>query len=147
MTAPQQSNLQDNPEKTEYDMVMEARNPNRTLRSAARQGFTLVEVMLVVIIIGIIAAFAVPNIAKFGDDAKIQKAITDLKSIEANLDLHELKKGKYPDSLEEISEYFKGGLPTDPWGNPYKYSKSGNGYDVYSDGKGDTGKITSETTL
>ncbi|MGM0412986.1 MAG: type II secretion system major pseudopilin GspG [Pseudomonadota bacterium] len=105
-------------------------------------GFTLIEVMVVVVILGILAAFVVPNIMGEPDEARILKAKSDIRSIENALDMYRLDNHRYPttdqglealvekpDSGPEPRDYKQGGymdrLPEDPWGNEYRYLQPG----------------------
>lgn len=122
---------------------------SRSLLAASQQrsrGFTLIEVMVVVVILGILAAVVVQNLAGKPDEAKIAKAQTDIAALESALDLYRLDNHKYPatdDGLDVLLE--KGGklnqsylkkLPDDPWGNPYQYLNPGvhGSIDIYSFG-------------
>ena len=114
-------------------------------------GFTLVEILLVVVIIGILAGLVVPNLVGRGEETRIKAAEADINGgLSAALDLYELDNGSYPDKLEDLitdpgsasgwrGPYIKKGLPKDPWGNPYIYKKPGqnntSGYDLSSAGK------------
>ncbi len=105
---------------------------------AAGRGFTLIEVMVVVVILGILAAVVVPRIMSRPDEARITKARQDIRTLEAALDLYKLDNYTYPSTdqgLEalvkkptgspEPKNYKPGGyvrkLPLDPWKNPYQY--------------------------
>ena len=118
-------------------------------------GFTLVEIMLVVVIIGIIATLFVPNIIGRSDQARRTAAVTDLRGIAATLNLYRLDNAHYPSTdqglealvskptgLPEPRNYNPGGYatktPTDPWQNPYMYINAGETFELYSlgaDGK------------
>lgn len=128
--------------------MMEMNQKNNQKKS--QSGFTLIEIMVVVIIIGVLAALIAPNIIGKGDDARIVAAKTDMRTIGTQLDLYKLDNYRYPetdpglDALvnkpSDAKNWAKGGylqkLPKDPWGNEYSYTSPGsNGdYDLYSYG-------------
>ena len=91
----------------------------------ASQAFTLIELMLVVIIIGILASIIVPKFAGRSEDAKIAAAKASLKSIALALDMYELDNQRYPKDLSELSaKYMKKFENKDPWGSAYEYKPS-----------------------
>ena len=112
-------------------------------------GFTLIEILIVVVILGILGGVVVPNILSRPDTARVQAAQTDLRAISQTLEIYRLDNFQYPSSeqgLESLVEkptgfpepkswnpegYIKK-LPTDPWGSPYLYEKSGNSYSLAS---------------
>ena len=106
-----------------------------------QSGFTLLEVMGVVVILGSLASFVVPNLLGNKEKADQQKAITDIVALENALDMYKLDNSVYPTtdqglealvtkpSSPEPRNYRDGGyirrLPNDPWGNPYQYLSPG----------------------
>ena len=108
-------------------------------------GFTLIEVMVVVVILGILAAFVVPNIMGEPDKARILKAKSDIRSIENALDMYRLDNHRYPttdqglealvnepDSQPEPPNWngYLDNVPDDPWGHSYRYLNPGKHGDV-----------------
>jgi len=107
------------------------------------KGFTLVELMLVVVIIGVLVGMIMPRLAGRSQEARIAAAQADIFSnISTALDLYELDNGKYPQSLDELLKKTEGKgpylkrRPVDPWRRPYKYKSPGThnteDYDLYS---------------
>ncbi len=114
-------------------------------------GFTLIEIMIVIVIIGILGAFIVPKIMGRPDEARIIAAKQDISSISQALKLYRLDNMRYPTTeqglqslvrkpdIAPVPPNWKGNgylerLPNDPWGHPYQYLQPGmNGdYDVLS---------------
>ena len=120
--------------------------------SITRAGFTLVEIMLVVIIIGVLAAMIVPRFAGRTEQAKIARAKADMAALGLALDMYELDTGAYPDDLTALRSnpggsdnwhgpYLKSerGL-MDPWGTKYEYAKTEGGKDYTLTSRGPDGK-------
>lgn len=114
-------------------------------------GFTLIEVMVVVVILGILAAVLVPKIMDRPEQARIAKARQDIRALEASLNLYKLDNFVYPstdqglealvqkpDTPPEPAHWKQGGyvdrVPVDPWQNPYQYLNPGvhGSIDIYS---------------
>jgi len=109
-------------------------------RRTMSRGFTLIEVLVVVIILGILASIVVPNIMDKPGQAKITKAKSDVRAIESALNMYKLENHDYPgtdEGLEALVGNELPRLPTDPWDNAYFYLNPGqNGViDVYSLGR------------
>jgi general secretion pathway protein G len=87
-----------------------------------KKGFTLIEIMLVLTIVGILSGIAVPTYSGYREKVDSAKATADLTAIGLALEKYYSEHNKYPDSLNEIG---KGG-ETDPWGRPYQYLNMAN---------------------
>src|SRR5512140_1995262 len=114
----------------------------RTLKES--RGFTLIELMVVIVILSLLAVLVGPKLIGRTDDARIADAKVQIKNLETALKLYKMDNGVYPDSeqgLEALinkpstgkipSKYREGGyleqkrIPADPWGNPYLYVSPG----------------------
>ncbi|NYT28107.1 type II secretion system major pseudopilin GspG [Candidatus Thiodubiliella endoseptemdiera] len=110
-----------------------------TKKTKKQAGFTLIEIMIVVVIIGILSSIILPKIIDKPNEARVQKARSDIQTISSVLDLYKLDKFNYPTTDEGISvlvgQYLKK-LPKDPWGNDYYYLSPGehSDFDLYSSG-------------
>ena len=88
-------------------------------------GFTLVEIMVVVVILGLLATLVVPAVMGASDEARETKAKTDVRSIAEAVMLYRVNKGKLPDTLDALVEKDEKGrsqleeLPKDPWDHDY----------------------------
>ena len=133
--------------------------PEEVMKVRDIRGFTLLEVIVVVFILGLLAAIVAPRLMGRADDARVTEAKVQIKNIETALKLFKLDSGFYPASEQglealvqkptagrETPNWRQGGyleqshVPKDPWGNPYIYTSPGvNGeYDIISlgaDGK------------
>jgi general secretion pathway protein G len=147
--------------------IAERRRP-RTRRRGER-GFTLVEILVVITIIGLIMGLVGPRVLNYLTESKAKAAKIQIESFASALDLFFLDAGRYPSGSEGLvalvqrpvsisgwnGPYLKGGLvPADPWGNPYIYRSPGQrgAYDLVSfgadgqeGGTGTAGDITSWT--
>jgi general secretion pathway protein G len=97
-----------------------------------RSGFTLVEIILVVVIIGILAGIAIPRMGGRTEQAKISQAKSNITALGMAIQEYEMMNGEYPSSLEQLLDESKGGpymekkaIPSDPWGNPFVYAAPG----------------------
>jgi general secretion pathway protein G len=130
------------------------RIPARWTRRAARRhssGFTLVEILVVITIIGLIMALVGPRVIGYLGEAKVKAAKIQIESFSSALDLYYLDAGRYPSTSEGLNAlaqrpggagswngpYLKGAIvPNDPWGHPYVYRSPGEHgpYDIVSYG-------------
>ena len=120
-----------------------------------QSGFTLLEIMVVVVIMGMLASIVSFNVMGSKADAEIRKSKIDIKNIQQSLDLYKLDNSRYPTTEQGLKalvkkpvaapvpkNWKKGGyvqeLPDDPWGNKYQYANPGvhnpDSYDIYSYG-------------
>jgi general secretion pathway protein G len=118
-----------------------ARWPARGLISdASRRGFTLIELMVVLVIIGVLAALIVPNVLDRTDDARMTAARTDVNNLMQALKLYKLDNQRFPSSEQGLDALVRkptvgavpqtwkpylDKLPSDPWGRPYQFLSPG----------------------
>ena len=139
-----------NPLAMESTLSSSRREVSRALR--ASRGFTLIEIMVVVVIIGLLAAVIVPNVVSKVDEARVTRAKADIAAIESALTIFRLDNSKYPTTEQgllslttqptdpSIRNWRPGGYLTkkvgkDPWGNEYQYvypGTHGSEYDLFS---------------
>ena len=130
-----------------------------TSKRSASRGFTLIELMVVVVIIGMLGALIVPNVLERLDDSKVTAARSQVNSLMQQLKLYKLDNQRYPTAEQGLDSLvhkptagtppanwrpYIDKLPVDPWGNPYQYANPGvnNEIDVYSFGA--DGKVGGE---
>ncbi len=114
---------------------------------AAQSGFTLIEIMVVVVILGVLAAVVVPNIMSEPDKARVVKARQDIRALESALEMYRLDNFSYPSTQQGLEALVQqpsgdpparnwkpGGyikqLPKDPWGNDYQFLNPGTKRDI-----------------
>ena len=123
---------------------------NNLNRNDYSRGFTLIEIMIVIAIIGTLSALALPNYLKYKNNARVAAASADVRIIEKQISLYVFdNNGQLPNNLSVLPNI---GTLNDPWGNPYQYLKIDGGsppglrrnmsdnpvntdYDLYSLGK------------
>jgi general secretion pathway protein G len=115
------------------------------------QGFTLIEVMVVVVILGILAAIVVPKIMSRPEQARMVKVKQDILAIQSALNLYKLDNGVYPTTDQGLdalvkkptsspvprnwkSDGYLDQLPIDPWGEQYQYTNDGDKMKIFSYG-------------
>ncbi len=131
--------------------MITAASRSRRAIAAHEAGFTLVELMVVIVIIGLLATVVIVNVLPTRDKAMVEKTKADISLIEQGLEMYRLDNFTYPASgqglnalltppsgLSQPDRYRRGGylkrLPEDPWGHPYQYAMPGQHgpFDIYS---------------
>lgn len=129
-------------------------NTVRIPSARTQRGFTLIEIMMVVVIIGVLGAIVVPQFMSRPDQAKVTAARIDIQAISTSLEMYRLDNHNYPSTAQglealvkrpsgtpvprnwNLQGYLKS-VPVDPWGTPYQYLNPGvrsadGSYDLYS---------------
>ena len=127
---------------------------DKQARRDKEAGFSLVELMVVIFIMGLLATLVIVNVAPVGEQSRVGKAHSDISAFESALEMYTLDMYAYPTgdaglaalktapAGSNAATYRPGGyikrMRNDPWGNPYHYDvpgrRSGGAYDVYSAG-------------
>lgn len=109
-------------------------------RLALKRGFTLIELMVILVVIGVLAALIVPNVLDRADDSRVTAAQTDVNQLMQALRLYRLDNQMYPTAEQGLQALvtrptvaplpsnwrpYLDRLPTDPWGRPYQYLNPG----------------------
>jgi len=127
------------------------KNRFQSMRYKRQAGFTLIEVMVVVVILGILAAIIVPKVMSRPEQARMVKVRQDILAIQSALDLYKLDNGRYPTTSQGLqalvekpaappvprnwkSEGYLQEMPVDPWGDAYQYSNDGGKLRIFSYG-------------
>ena len=131
---------------------MTQRFRRRPHRATTRRGFTLIEVLLVLIILAVIGSIVAPNMFGAKDRADINAAKAQITYLKSAMKMYRLDMGRYPSKLEDLREkpsdkdlaekwtepYLDQPLNEDPWGNEYQYLAEGkrnsDGFDLWSNG-------------
>jgi general secretion pathway protein G len=121
------------------------------MSNSRARGFSLIEILVVVVILGILGALIVPNLLGRPDQARVTAAESDLRSLSNALDMYRLDNFNYPSTdqglealvtkpsgFPEPKNYNPDGyvksIPIDPWGTPYVYERTEEGYNLLSFG-------------
>ena len=116
-----------------------------TKRLQRSDGFTLIEILVVMAIIAMLAVMVAPNLFNQQAGAMRDVALSEISTLEAALDIYRLDVGEYPDSLDGLMEndtdraswngpYLRRAVPTDPWDNEYVYEGNGREFTLISYG-------------
>lgn len=114
---------------------------NASLKAVRRAGFTLVELLLVIVILGILGTVVVVNFGGAGDDAREAATLTSIGAIDQAVQIYNMKVGRLPRSLEDLTvgindaaPLLKAGALNDGWGQPFEYKLENKKYTITSAG-------------
>ncbi|CAO95835.1 type II secretion system major pseudopilin GspG [Erwinia tasmaniensis] len=136
-----------------------------TARRRQQSGFTLLEIMVVIVILGILASLVIPSLMGNKDRADRQKAVSDIITLENSLDMYRLDNSRYPTTAQGLkalvtkptaepvprnyrSDGYVRRLPQDPWGNDYQLANPGqhSALDIFSAGPDGTPQTADDIT-
>jgi len=114
-------------------------------QSDRQRGFTIIELLIVMAILGMLAVMVAPNLFNQADSARRDAVLSQISSLGSALDAYRLDMGQYPDSLDALvrnnsgraswnGPYLRGDVPKDPWGNDYVYDTDGRTFTLKSYG-------------
>lgn len=115
------------------------------LANARSRGFTIIELLIVMAILGMLAVMVAPNLFNKADGARRDAALSQISALGSALATHRLDVGEYPEELEGLmtnttgrstwdGPYLNNDVPKDPWGNDYQYSSDGSEFTLMSFG-------------
>lgn len=116
---------------------MNMKRKNKNQKNSGQRGFTLIEIMVVVVILGILAALVVPSIMERPDLARQVRAKQDVRTLTNAINMYRLDHFDYPSGLQDlVSGNYLDKLPKDPWNRDYQYRSPGSHgrFDIYSYG-------------
>ena len=121
-------------------------NTMKNDRRKAQAGFTLIELLVVLAILTMLAGLVGPKVLNQLGGAKSKTTAVQIADIDKALEIYKLDVGRYPTTQEGLQAlvvkpgavngwngpYLKGGVPSDPWGNPYRYANNGGAIEIIS---------------
>jgi len=119
---------------------MDKQFTERRMYNKTKKAFTLMELMVVIIILGLLAAFVLPSLTGKSDEAKVKITCIEMKNIAQAVKMYKIDNSSYPstsDGLNSLVEkkYFEDGkLPKDSWGNSFVYTQGADGFEIISFG-------------
>ncbi len=98
------------------------------------RGFTLLEIMVVVVIIGLLAGIVTPIVIERLEQARVTTATAEIQKLDMTVQMHKMDTTKYPDALDDLVPEYVKHMKNDPWGHAYVYMHPGRhgDFDVYS---------------
>ena len=89
----------------------------------AGKGFTLVEILIVVVILGILASIVIPQFTDAADEARTSSLMSNLQSVRGQIELYEIREGGFPATLQAlVDDGYMQSIPTEPFGGSWTYT-------------------------